>query len=151
METDIARFVRSCDICQRTVPKHLVARVPLGNMPNIETPFQRAAIDVIGSLSPTSARRTRYVLTMVYMATCYPDGGAMPGIESESVAAALLEMFSRVGIPREIISDQAKSFTSNLMKEHSRLLFFRQMPRTPYHPMANGLIEGFTGNLQRMI
>lgn len=53
VQSDITCFVKSCDICQRTVPKHLVGRVPLGCMPVIETPFQRVAIDFIGPLSPT--------------------------------------------------------------------------------------------------
>ncbi|XP_040061524.1 uncharacterized protein LOC120836604 [Ixodes scapularis] len=151
VQGDVTWFVKSCDICQRTVPKHLVGRVPLKNMPVIETPFQRVAIDIVGPLSPTSEKGNRYVLTMVDYSTRYPDAVALPSIETERIAEALLEMFSRVGFPREIISDRGKSFTSGLMKEFSRLLSFKQMPTTPYHPMANGLVERFNGTLKQMI
>lgn len=151
VQADVTRFVKSCDICQRTVPKHLVGRIPLGNMPIIDTPFQRVAVDIIGPLSPTSAKGNRYVLTMVDFATRYPDAVALPSIETERIAEALLEMFSRVGVPREIVSDRGKSFTSNLMQELGRLLSFRQLPTTPYHPMANGLVERFNGTLKQMV
>lgn len=120
-------------------------------MPIIDTPFQRVAVDIIGPLSPTSAKGNRYVLTMVDFATRYPDAVALPSIETERIAEALLEMFSRVGVPREIVSDRGKSFTSNLMQELGRLLSFRQLPTTPYHPMANGLVERFNGTLKQMV
>lgn len=42
---------------------------------------------------------------MVDMATSDPDAVAMPGIESERFVEAMLEMFSIVGIPQEIICD----------------------------------------------
>ncbi|XP_040070203.1 uncharacterized protein LOC115319763 [Ixodes scapularis] len=151
VQGDVTRFVKSCDTCQRTVPKHLVGRVPLGNMPVIETPFQRVAIDIVGPLSQTSEKGNRYALTMVDFATRYPDAVALPSIETEKVAEALLEMFSRVGFPREIISDRGRSFMSGLMREFSRLLSLKHMPTTPYHPMANGLVERFNGTLKRMI
>lgn len=41
--------------------------------------------------------------------TRYPDAIALPSNETERVAEALLEMFSHVGIPREIISEQGTS------------------------------------------
>lgn len=151
MQADVTRYFKSCDICQRTVPKHLVGRVPLGNMPIINTPFQRVAIDVIGPLSPKSANGNRYVLTMVDFATPYPDAIALPSIDTERIAEALLEMFSRVGIPREIVSDRGAQFTSQLMQELSRLLSFKQLPTTSYHQMANGLVERFNGTLKQMI
>lgn len=151
VQADVIRFVKSCDICQRTVPKHLVGRVPLGSMPIIDTPFQRVAIDIIGPLSLTSSKGNRYILTMVDFATRYQDAVALPSIETERVAEALVEMFSRVGVPREIVNDRGKSFTSNLMQELGRLLSFRQLPITPYHPMANGLVERFNGTLKQMV
>jgi hypothetical protein len=37
------------------------------------------------------------------------------------------------------------------MKEVSRLLSFKQLVTTPYHPMCNGLVERFNGTLKSMI
>ena len=36
---DVARFCKSCDICQRTIQKGRVSKVPFGKLPLIDTPF----------------------------------------------------------------------------------------------------------------
>ena len=45
---DGIRFWRSCDVCQRTVNKGNVKKVPLGSMPLIHKPFKRVAVDIVG-------------------------------------------------------------------------------------------------------
>ena len=42
---------------------------------------------------------------------------ALPGIETERVAEALVDVFSRVGVPREMLTDQGSQFTSDIMKK----------------------------------
>ncbi|XP_064468579.1 uncharacterized protein LOC135380569 [Ornithodoros turicata] len=151
MQAEVQRFVRSCDICQRTTPKGRVGKVPLGQVPTIDTPFRRVAVDIIGPISPPSSRGNRYVLTMVDYATRFPDAVALPSIETERVAEALVEMFARTGIPSEVLSDRGTNFTSDVMKEVSRLLSLKQLHTTPHHPMGNGLVERFNGTLKTML
>ena len=43
MHLDVQNFCRSCDICQRTVPRGRVAKAPLEQMPIVNTPIQRAS------------------------------------------------------------------------------------------------------------
>ena len=62
-----------------------------------------------------------------------------------------MEVFSRVGVPKEILSDQGTNFMSSLMSELCRLLSIRKLSTTPYHPQANGLVERFNGTLKRML
>lgn len=151
LQSEVRRYVRSCDICQRTFPKGRVGRVPLANMPTIELPFQRVAIDLVGPIKPASAKGNRYVLTLVDVATRYPDAIPLKTIDTIQVAEALLEMFSRYGFPKEILSDRGANFTSELMKEINRLMSIKQLLTTPYHPMANGLVERFNGTMKNMI
>ena len=75
----------------------------------------------------------------------------MPDISTERIAEALLDIFSRLGFPHEILSDQGSQFTSGLMKEICRLISIKQSFTTPYHPMANGLNERFNGTLKAML
>ena len=151
MSSDVARFCQSCDICQRTVSKGRVQKVPLGKMPVIETPFKRVAVDLVGEIFPASNRGHRYILTVVDFATRYPEAVALKNISTTAVAEALVSIFSRVGIPEEILSDQGTQFTSNVMKEVGRLLSVRQLTTTPYHPQCNGLVERFNGTLKTML
>ena len=60
-------------------------------------------------------------------------------------------MFTRVGIPEEVLSDQGSQFMSNVMNEVSRLLSMSQLHTTVYHPMCNGLVERFNGTLKAML
>ena len=40
LHNDVTSFCRSCDICQKTVSKGSVTRVPLGEMPLVDMPFK---------------------------------------------------------------------------------------------------------------
>ena len=148
---DVTRFCRSCDVCQKTIPKGKIGKVPLGQMPLIDEPFKRIAIDLVGPIYPVSEKGNRYILTIVDFATRYPEAIALPGIETTQVAEALLEVYSRMGVPEEVLSDLGTQFTSDLMKEISRLLSIRQLTTTPYHPMCNGLCEKYNGTLKIML
>ena len=151
MTEEVQRYCRSCDICQRTVSKGRTARLPLGNVPLIDTPFKRVAVDLIGPVYPATDRGKRYILTLVDYATRYPEAVALSNINTETVAEALVSMFSRVGVPAEILSDQGTQFLSHVMKEVCRLLSVKQLVTTPYHPQCNGLVERFNGTLKLML
>ena len=148
---DVRHYCRSCDVCQRTIPKGKVGKVPLGKMPIIDTPFQRVAVDIVGPITPATDRGKRYILTVVDYASRYPDAVALANIDTETVAEALLDIYSRVGIPQEVLSDRGTQFTSDVMKEVSRLLSLKQLTSTPYHPICNGLVERFNGTLKLML
>lgn len=148
---DVMRFCQSCDICQKTVKKGSVMKVPVQETPLIDTPFKRCAVDLVGPINPPSEKGHRYILTLVDYATRYPEAAPLKNIDSATVAEALLDMYSRVGIPEEVISDQGTQFISDYMKEFTRLLGMRQLPTSPYHAMANGLVEKFNGTLKSML
>ena len=123
VQSAIKHYFRSCDICQRTVPKGRIPKVPLGKMPLIDEPFKRVAVDIIGPLSPTTTRGNRYIFTLVDNATRYPEAVALPTIETERAAEALLDIFSLIGIPEEMLTELNSQFTSLLMNEVCCLIF----------------------------
>ena len=151
MNSDITRYCRSCDVCQRTLAKGRVTKVPLGKMPLIEVPFERIAVDIVGPIHPMTDQKNRYILTVIDYATRYPEAIPLPSIETERVAEALVSIFTRVGIPKEMLTDQGTQFTSGLMKEVSKLLSMKHFTTTPYHPACNGLVERFNGTLKQML
>lgn len=102
-------------------------------------------IDPVGHIQPATSKGNRYILTVVDFATRYPEAVALNGIETEMVAEALVDIFCRTGVPKEMLTDMGSQFTSELMAEVSRLLSMRQLTTTPYHPMCNGLVERFNG------
>ena len=104
-------------------------------MPIVTEPFSRVAVDLVGPISPRSAQGNRYILTLIDFTTGFPEAVPLKDIDSISVAEASLQIFSRVGIPKEILSDRGMQFTSQLMKELHRLLGVKPLLTTPYHPI----------------
>ena len=148
---DVRRFCRSCDKCQRTSPKGATKKVPLSKVPVIDEPFSRIAVDLVGPIIPASDCGNRYILTVVDYCTRYPEAIPLKTIDTERVAEALVDIFTRTGIPHEILSDRGSQFTSDLMAEICRLLSMKQLTTTPYHPMANGAVERFNFTLKTML
>ena len=126
MQGDITSFCRSCDGCQKTTAKGFISRVPLGDMPLIDMPFRRVAVDLVGPISPPSKKEYRYILTLVDYTTRYPEAIPLKNIETETVVEALLDMYSCLGIPEEVLSDRGTQFVSKCMEEVSRLLSIKQ-------------------------
>ena len=73
IQGDVTRFCKSCDVCQKTVSKGSVPKVPLEKMPLIDKPFKRVAKDLFGPISPPSEEGHRYILTLVDVSTRYPE------------------------------------------------------------------------------
>ena len=148
---EVTRYCKSCGICQRAGTGGQVPKVPLVSMPQIDVPFQCVGIDIIGPIRPMTDRKKKYILVMVDYATRYPDAIALQGISTQEVAEAMVEIFSRLGIPEKILTDRGSQFTSDHMNELSRLLSIKQLTTTAYHPMCNGLVERFNGTLKRIL
>ena len=145
---DVSRHCKSCDICQKTVNKGSVPKVPLQKMPLMDLPFKRVAIDLNGPISPLSEAGHRYILILVDCTTRYPEAVPLKNIDTETVAEASVDIFSHLGTPGEILSYLRTQFVSDCKKEVSRLLSIKQLTTTPYHPMCNEMTKKFNVTLK---
>ncbi|XP_065928583.1 uncharacterized protein [Magallana gigas] len=136
---DTKKYCQSCPKCQKGTSKSRVSKVPLVKIPSVDYPFQRVAIDMVG---PFPKRNE---------ATKYPEAIPLRSQDAEVVAEAMMEVFTRRGVPKEILSDQGTNFMSSLITELCKLLSIRKLNNTPYHPQANGFVERFNGTLKRML
>ena len=150
MFTDISEYCRSCPECQKGMQTGRITRAPLISIPPIEKPFQRIVFDFVGPL-PLTNNRNRYILVCIDYTTGYPEAIPLTNHEAETVAGALISMFSRVGVPKELLTDQGSNFMSDLIKQVCKLLKINKLCTTPYHPEANGLVENFNGVLKKML
>ena len=148
---EVARFVRSCDVCQKTVDRGRIKPAPLQPLPIIDSPFERVAVDLVGPIEPRASDGSRYILTMIDFATRWPEAVPLRNIETSTVAEALMGIFCRIGVPKQILSDRGTQFTSAMMDEVLRLIACKGLRTTPYHPMCNGLCERFNQTLKKML
>uniref|UniRef100_A0A3P9LY71 Gypsy retrotransposon integrase-like protein 1 n=1 Tax=Oryzias latipes TaxID=8090 RepID=A0A3P9LY71_ORYLA len=147
---DTVKMCQSCPECQLTAPVGKGERAPLVPMPIIDVPFSRIAMDIVGPLERSSAGH-KYILVVCDYATRYPEAFPLKRIKARQIVNCLIQLFSRVGIPCEIITDQGTNFTSNLLKDVYRLLGIRGVKTSPYHPQTDGLVERFNKTLKSML
>ena len=149
MSRDVAEFCRSCEACQKCSHRK-PPRVPMIPLPTVDVPFSRVAMDLMGPL-PRSRSGNRYVLVLCDYATRYPEAVPLKNIDAETVAEELIHVFSRVGLPEEILTDQGSNFQSQLLQELYQLLHVRAIRTSPYHPQTDGLVERFNQTLKSML
>ena len=146
---DVARFCKACPSCQKTSTKRS-PRAPLVPLPIIEEPFRRIAMDIVGPL-PRSRSGKKYILVVCDYATRYPEAIPLRSIDASSVAEELMQLFARVGVPKEILTDQGSNFTSQLLTELYKLLHIKPIRTSPYHPQTDGLVERFNQTRKAML
>lgn len=98
---DVAEYCRTCPECQHSSSRNRV-RVPLIPLPIMGKPFQRIAMDVVGPLPKSK----RYILVICDYATRFPEAIPMCSVNAEAVVEELVNVFSRFGIPTEVLWDQ---------------------------------------------
>lgn len=108
---DIVEFCNSCPECQLSAPIKKGDSPPLVSLPIIDEPFARIAINVVGPLE-RSWTGNRYILVVCDYAIQYPEAFPVKKVKTRQIFNALTQLFSRVGIPREILLDQGTNFMS---------------------------------------
>ena len=151
MARDVLAWTKTCVVCQ----KGNVARrhqAPMQIMPVLDKPWQRIAIDLVQPLSGNTRTKkgNRYILTCMDFTTRYPEAFPLRRATAEAIAEKLLELFSRFGVPQEILSDNGP-LTGSLMKELFQLLDITHIKTTPYRPQTNGMLERWHRTLKTML
>ena len=148
---DVRRYCSTCDVCQRVGKRGDHPKARLSPMPVIEEPFSRVAVDLVGPLPNPSPSGKKYILTVVDYATRYPEAVALTNIQADTVASALVGIFTRVGFPQEILSDRGTQFTADLTQQLWKVCGIKTLLSSPYHPQTNGLCERFNGTLKQLL
>ncbi|KAG6939883.1 hypothetical protein G0U57_020765 [Chelydra serpentina] len=107
------------------------SKTPFGTLPIIEVLFERIAMDLVGPLEKMT-RGHQYVLVILDYATRYPEAVPLQNTASKSIAKELVAIFTQVGLPKEILTDQATPFMSKLMKDLCSLLHVQTLWTSVY-------------------
>lgn len=107
-------------------------------------------MDLVGPL-PKSARGHQYILVILDYATRYPEAIPLRTMASQNIAKELVLLFTRVGVPKEIHTDQGTPFMSRLMADLCKLWQVKPLRTSVYHPQTDGLVERFNRTLKSML
>ena len=102
-------------------------------------PFEKWAIDFIGPINPTSLSK-KHILVCTDFVTKWVEANVFSFATEKVVDFLFSEIFTRFGVPREIVSDNGPQFISNLVQDVMEQYKIWHRKSTPYHPQANGRV-----------
>ena len=149
MGVDAIKHTRSCEVCQRC-SKTNSRKVPLMERQVMSEPFEVLAFDLVGPFPPAKYGY-RYVLTAICMGSKWPEAIPLKTQTAKAVASGMMEVFSRTGIPLQLLSDQGSQFLGSLVTHLCRDLRIDKLKTAPYHPECNGVVERMHGTLGPML
>lgn len=97
LSSDVKAACKECNECQKA-GKANRQKAPLIPLPVIEEPFQRLAVDIVGPLKRTK-KGHKWILTIMDFSTRYPEAIPLRRTDATSVANALCDFFTKMGIP----------------------------------------------------
>ena len=68
-------------------------------------------MDVVGPL-PCTKSGNKFLLVIIDYATKWPEVFALRNVTTETVVHCLIEMTARIGVPKELLSDNGSNFIS---------------------------------------
>jgi hypothetical protein len=137
---DAAKYVRSCNSCQRIGRPTSYDEMPLQAQVMIE-PFEKWALNFVEPISPMSYRKNYILVCMDYVTKWVEEKSLFRSTENFVVEFIYEDIFTRFSVPHEIVTDQGTQFTSKLMKKLTEKYGIKHSKSSPYHPQANGQVE----------
>jgi hypothetical protein len=145
---DTSLWHKECLDCQLRAPKR--HKVPLV-MTALNRVFESIGVDLCGPLFKTSKGNLHYIVVIDRFSkwiVCIP----VPDATALTVARAIYDHVILVyGCPKEMLTDNAKTFTSNFFKEFMTLLGVKKLTCTPYHHDGNAITERSIRDCSNMI
>ena len=147
---DAKSYVHSCDSCQRMGTPIKQDEMPLQPQISIE-PFEKWALDFVGPINPTSKKK-KYILVCMDYVTKWVEAKEIPRATEQVVVYFLHEdIFTRFGVPSEIVTSQGTQFTSHLVHSLVQQYKIKHRLSCPYHPHANGHIQSTNKLLEAIL
>ena len=131
MTKEIRERVKNCEICleNRRVPAE-----PLRATPLPERPWWRLATDVL------EHNGTQYIVVVDYYSR-YIDAKPLAAADSQNLISYFSSLFSLLGVPGSLVSDNAAYFLSEAFKAFLAKWDITHITSAPRHSQSNGAAE----------
>jgi hypothetical protein len=151
MHTDVRDCVAKCLRCAKVKGPANRTKAPM-KVFREGTLFGRYHVDFLGPLQPSEPDHYRYVLVVVEASSGWPEAIPLRTKEAQEVAQALVtHVFSRLGAPQSLVSDQEKSYESDLFKAVMNIYKVHKCRVSIAKPSSNGKVENYIKSLTRQI
>jgi hypothetical protein len=148
---DSYNFSRSCDKCQKFAGKERLSAMPLQLvLPNF--PFSKWRLDFVGPINPPSLAEQVFILKTIDYFTKWTEVVPLKNSQDEHVIYFLeTNIFSRFGLPLEIITDNSLDFISAKMAQFLAKIGVKHFTPSTYYPQGNGQSKSTNKNMVRII
>lgn len=143
----VANYCRTCDACPRNKAARHKPYGLLKQLPIPERPWESISVDFIGELPGSVASDSNIthnaILVVVdrlsKMSLFIPTTTTATSIDLARLYVR--HVFSKHGVPSDIVSDRGSTFTSQFMSALGQLLNIKLNHSTAYHPETDGQTE----------
>ena len=143
LDKDIEDLGKSCTACQAIKSNPTAA--PLHPWVWPDTPWTRIHVDYAGPF------RGKMFLVVVDAHSKWPEVIMMTSSTAQQTIEALRSLFSRYGLPEQLVSDNGTQFTSAEFTHFLKANRIKHIRSAPYHPSSNGLAERFVRTFKRSL
>lgn len=109
-----------------------------------EMPWQKVGIDIF-------EYGGRSYLSVYDALSNFPEVEQLRDTSASSVIQATSAIFSRYGIPLEVLTDNGPQFSCHEFRSFSRAYDFRHITSSPGYPQSNGLAEKGVQVIKRIL
>ena len=92
-----------------------------------------------------------YIIAVDYTSKCFEISCLPPNTKASTVINYTKVIFSRYGIPREVLSDNGPQFISYEYKKFSQEWAFKHITSSPRYPKSNGFVERNIKTIKRAL
>ncbi|GFS43259.1 hypothetical protein Acr_00g0084400 [Actinidia rufa] len=140
MEQDAATYTRKCDKCQRFT---LVSHFPYTEMVSLSNPwpFVQWGVDILGPL-PQAPLQQKFLIVAIDYFTKWIEAEPLAKITEKNTRDFIWKhIICRFGVPKVIISDNARQFDNDKFKLFCSDLAISHHFSSLSHPQTNGQVK----------
>ena len=149
--TDIKQYCATCNECQLRTRKTIRNQTLMQAIVRPSQTWDKVNCDLINPLEEKSLAGHTYVLVLIDQCSRWVEAIPLKAATAKASCDALLEIFTRTGIPKVIVSDNGINFTSNLTAEFRARLECTPRFSTPGYLEGDSLVERHNAVIKNML
>jgi transposase InsO family protein len=143
IDEDVAATVNKCNRCQ--LSRNDPPKSRNSTWPTVDEAWETVHVDFAGPF------KGKHWLVVVDSKTNWPEVIEFKDLTSSLLISKLRAVFCRMGVPRRIVSDNGRTFTSHEFEDFCEQNGIDHIITAPYHPSSNGRAERFVQTFKRAL